>query len=487
MAKNTTTTTTAKKKKNGRETGRIRTIARHVQGSAGTWTEPAKVLTVLDDVDVLVCGGGPAGLSAAIGAARAGGSDLRVMILERHAFLGGVITACGLETLTWYRYENTKDSACIGNEFEKRATRMGATTKFPYNDSQNLDSERFKIIADDLMRENGIETLLHTSVVDVVKRDGAIVGVIVESKSGRQVVWAKRVVDATGDADVFHLANARYTALPKKDAYGVSSVFNVIGVDKERFLAYTDEEKATYKDWSRTWPQRTDGKENHLRSPYFDKQFEDAAKAGVIESSSGIGGSWSTITDNGELRNLNMVHQKGIDALDVKQLSKAEMDGRLKTLDAIKALRFSVPGCENAKLRNFSHTLGVRHSRKIVGRTFIDEDYVMNDGRTDESIGWVPRFIDGSRTLILPTDGRGYQVPYGICVSPDVPNLLAAGRCVAGDPISHASLRNMMACCLTGQGAGVACAVSLLRNMSTSDIPVRFIQEELRRQGVKLE
>ena len=412
---------------------------------------------------------------------------MKVMIVERHAFLGGTITACGMETLTWYRYENTADSACVGNEFEQRAARMGATTKFPYNNSQNLDSEKFKYIADDLMRENGIEVLLHTTIADVIKRDGAIAGVIVESKSGRQVIWAKRVVDATGDADIFHLCGARYTTMPKEHAYGVSSVFNVIGVDKDRFLAYTDDEKATYKDWSRTWEQRTDGKENHLRTPYFDKQFEDAAKAGVIASSAGLGGSWSTITDNGELRNLNMVHQRGIDALDVKQLSRAEMDGRLKTLDAIKALRHSIPGCENAQLRNFSHTLGIRHSRKIVGRTHIDEDYVMNDGRTSESIGWFPRFIDGSRTLILPTDGRGYQVPYGILVSNDVENVLAAGRCVAGDPISHASLRNMMACCLTGQGAGVACAVSIRRGTSTSSVDVRLVQEELKQQGVKLE
>lgn len=120
------------------------------------------------------------------------------------------------------------------------------------------------------------------------------------------------------------------------------------------------------------------------------------------------------------------------------------MEGRSHTLHALAALRHAVPGFERAKLRNLSMTLGVRDTRKIVGVTELRGEHVRGEARFDDAVGIFPEFIDGYNILILPTTGRYFQVPLGCMQSPDVDNLLVAGRCVAGDKVSHAAMRNMM-------------------------------------------
>ena len=104
-----------------------------------------------------------------------------------------------------------------------------------------------------------------------------------------------------------------------------------------------------------------------------------------------------------------------------------------------------------------------------------------------DAIGIFPEFIDGYSILILPTTGRYFQVPYGCMVPVDIDNLLVAGRCVSGDRVSHAAMRNMMACTVTGQGAGVAAAVSLQRGESTQQVEITAVQAELRKQGVRID
>jgi len=133
-------------------------------------------------------------------------------------------------------------------------------------------------------------------------------------------------------------------------------------------------------------------------------------------------------------------------------------------------------------------TVGTRDSRKIVGRYNMTGDDVCNQGRFDDAVGIFPEFVDGYNILILPTTGRYFQVPYG-CLVPETGanNLLVAGRSVAGDRVSHAAMRNMMACTVTGQAAGVAAAISLKDKVSTRSVDVKRVQAELARQGARLE
>jgi FAD dependent oxidoreductase len=153
---------------------------------------------------------------------------------------------------------------------------------------------------------------------------------------------------------------------------------------------------------------------------------------------------------------------------------------------AIKALQCFAPGFEKASLRNFGMTIGIRDTRKIIGRYNLTEQNVREQARFDDSIGVFPEFIDGYGVLVLPTTGRYFHVPYGALVPQGVKNLLIAGRSVAGDKISHAAVRNMMCCTVTGQGAGVAAAVSVKSGASTAEVGITDIQTELKRQGVRI-
>jgi ribulose 1,5-bisphosphate synthetase/thiazole synthase len=468
-------------------------VLQHTPPTAGVmdakrdvYIEPAKALPILARCEVLVVGAGPAGLSAALAARRAGAD---VVLLERFGCFGGAITTVGMETLAWYRYEGTIESEGIGVEMERRAAAMGGTVKWPYNDSECLDADFFKVVADHLVRESGIRPILHCYAVDVLFEDGSnrLKGIVTESKSGRQVVLAQRIIDCTGDADIAHLAGASYRKTPKDKMLGMTTVFNASGVDKDRFLAYTEAQPATYADWSRTWQQQTTGKEDALRSPYLDKEFDQARALGVIpQDSTNLGGSWSSLTEAGEANNLNLAHMHGYDPTDVLDLTQAEMQGRTEALQALMALKAVVPGFEKAKLRNFSMTIGVRDSRKIIGRYNLSGDDVRSQAKFDDSIGIFPEFVDGYAVLILPSTGRYFEVPYGCMVPLEVDNLLVAGRCVAGDMVSHAAMRNMMACTVTGQGAGVAAAVSLQKHVTTAGVDLADVQAELQRQGVRL-
>ncbi|UJR10941.1 hypothetical protein I4U23_015126 [Adineta vaga] len=448
------------------------------------YLESSKSIPMFAECDVLVVGGGPSGISAALAAKRAG---VDTILLEKFGCFGGVITTVGMETIGWYRYEGTVESqGGIGIEMERIATQMGGTIKWPYNDSQCLDADYFKIVADHLLTEAGIRPILHCVAVEVMLDNNQIIGVITESKSGRLAIRAKRVIDCTGDADVAYLAGCSYRQTPKDEMLGVSTIFSCSNVNKEKFLQYTEENPATYADWSGQWTQETSGKEDNLRTPYLEKEFQKAIDLGIIPKTSHLGGSWSSLTDAGEATNLNIVYMKNYDCTNVHDLTKAEMEGRRETLNAIMALKHVVPGFEKAKLRNFGMTLGTRDSRKIIGRYDLTEDDVKNQARFDDSIGIFPEFIDGYNIIILPTTGRYFEVPYGCLLPIEIDNLLVAGRCVAGDKTSHAAMRNMAACTVTGQGAGVAAAISIQHNVTTSEVDIQLVQQELIRQGVRI-
>jgi hypothetical protein len=334
-----------------------------------------------------------------------------------------------------------------------------------------------------------VRPLLHIAVVEVIMSGSTVKGVITESKSGRAAILAERIIDCTGDADVAFMAGVRFTKIDRDHALGVSTVFNAAGIDKEQFLEYVERQPATYKDWSRTWEQETDGKENHLRSPYLDEQFQEAASDGIIPESEAhnLGGSWSALTDAGEATNLNLVHQPRVDVTDVRDLTRAEIQGRANAVHALNALRAKVPGFQNAKLRNFGMTVGTRDSRKIIGRYNLTGEDVRGQLRCSDAVGVFPEFIDGYSILVLPTSGRYFQVPYGCMLPEGVENLLVGGRAVAGDRVSHAAMRNMMACTVTGQASGVAAAVSLREGVTCTEVNIGLVQAELRAQGVRLD
>ena len=235
-------------------------------------------------------------------------------------------------------------------EFEARALALGAAVPETQSDSYELDSEGFKVVADRLVLEAGIHPMLHRTVVAPVVDDGRVVGVITESKAGREALVARVVVDATGDADLAHRAGAPTRRTPPEEAMAASVLFHLAGVDIAAFLEGVRADPQTYADWSGNseWNIETTGKEDAMFSPFLGKPFARAVADGLIPADlTTIGGTWGAAHETGELTYMNLIHLDGVDGTDPDDLTRAEIEGRRQVLHAIEAIRRYVPGCRS--------------------------------------------------------------------------------------------------------------------------------------------
>lgn len=448
--------------------------------------EPARQIDVIHETEVLVVGSGPGGLSAALAAARAG---VEVTLVERFGCFGGNITVVGVEGMHWYRHEQTVESMGIPKEFEDAAKEAGAAVPESQSLSYEIDSEGFKLVADQMVETAGIHPMLHRAFVAPIMEGDEIKGIITESKAGREAILAKVVIDATGDADIAHRAGAPCQMAPRENLMAASVMFHLAGVDKTAFMEGIKADPQTYADWGGggEWNIETSGKEDEMFSPFLHKPFAQAIKAGLIPPHlNTIAGTWGAVHDSGEMTYMNLVHLAGIDGTDPDSLTAGEIEGRKQAMLAIEALKHYMPGCENARLRNFGMSLGIRDTRKVDTAYSMTEMDVREQGRFEDSIGIFPEFIDGYGILILPTTGRYFEVPYRNLLPQGVKNLLVSGRATAGHKVAHAATRNMACCAVIGQGAGVAAALSVQQARALDDLNITEIQAELTRQGARV-
>jgi hypothetical protein len=315
--------------------------------------------------------------------------------------------------------------------------------------SPTVDPEWLKIVSLDLLEEAGAQLLLHSWAVQAIVEDGAVCGIVFESKQGRRAVIAKVVVDATGDLDVCALAGAAYES--DVDAGDVSHCMNVVwcwaGVDMDRWLAFAEESVEQYRALMR----RAAAELGHAELPIASWRNDVCVFMGP--------------------------RLAGYSGLDVDDLTAVEVESRRRMVDHLRFFRAHAPGFETAWLMTTAPQTGIRHTRRLTGVGKLT------------SAGWKDAVHYADEIGVSPSPSPKFasvSVPFGALVPATLDGVLAAGRHVSCDPSSQSFMREIPQCWLTGQAAGVAAALAVQEGKAPRQVELRALQSELQRQGVHL-
>jgi hypothetical protein len=433
-----------------------------------TISVPAAQLPVLDEVDVLVVGGGPAGVCAAFAAARMGA---KTMLIEQFNCLGGVATAGGHGHIVLYSSWGTAERVVGGViwEMAERVTKAGYGV---YNNSStDFEIEGMKLVLEQMAGECTCRLLYHAFFLDTLVEEGKAIGAVVAVKNGRCAILAKRIVDCTGDGDVAARAGCTFDYGDEETGLcqPMTLMFMIGGVDYEKVKAFRTEvgDHKLEKVWKKA---QDDG---------FMRPFQ-----------SQIMGWWWTPT-RPDWVGINFTHILKMDSLKAEDLTYATVEGRRQAYETIATYRKYVPGMENCYMLSTPNTVGIRESRRIHGEYKLAKADLMAEKEFDDSVGYGSFFIDIHNTTgpgmdkktYHPPRGFKYQIPYRILVPKGVENLLVAGRCASTDHEALGSLRVMPQCGIMGQAAGAASVLSLKSNVPPRGIDVKALQGALREQA----
>jgi hypothetical protein len=435
-------------------------------------TEPERRVPVVAEADVVVLGGGPAGVAAATAASRAGA---RTILLERYGFLGGMGSAamvtnfCGLHANVDGEIRQVVHG--VADEILERLDRLGGLNKvhgvLGRIAAQAYDVAAYKLALDGLTGAAGVDARFHVLAVGAQVRDRRVTAVTVETKSGRGAVTGRQFIDCSGDADLAAWAGVRY-ALGDDDGFMAypTLMFKVTGVDGERATREGKPQLARLMAEAEA--------AGRFRFP----------RKGVIINPQARPGEWRC--------NTTQISRDGkaVDATDWADLSYAELEGRRQVQDYFTFLRSSVPGFEAAELLEIAPQIGVRETRRIQGRHVYTADDVLERRDFADAIGvngWpVEKHVLGDVEWRF-IEGRGYgQIPFGCLVPLEIDNLLVAGRCASTTPDGQASLRVSGPCFVMGQAAGLAAAMALGGDQAVGAVDLPALQARLRADGVFL-
>lgn len=429
-----------------------------------------ELLPIVDTVDVLVVGGGPAGVAAALAAARHG---QRVLVIEQFNCLGGVAGAGGHGHISIYCAWATQTRVVGGIPYEiaRRLVDEGFGTLNAHG--VWFEVEGLKIVLERMMQEAGVRLLYYTQCCGTLVEDGRATGVIIQNKSGRQLVHAQRIIDCTGDGDVAADAGAPFEVGRPGDSkcQPVTLMFTIGGVDWPRVAAWQQGDYQKRAVW------------------------EEAQRNGDMDPfQKTVMGFWWTPTRPDQV-GINFTHITNIDATNAADLTAATLEGRRQAWQCIAVFRKYVPGMEECYMVSTPSTIGLRESRRILAELVLTEDDMRAHREWDDTIGYGSFFIDihcidgpgMDHTEYRPEPGFKYQIPYRILLPSEVDNLLTAGRCVSVTHIALGSLRVMVQCMITGEAAGTAAALSLRDGISPRAVDVAALQQTLRAQGCILD
>jgi glycine/D-amino acid oxidase-like deaminating enzyme len=429
---------------------------------------------VFGEYDVVVLGGGPAGIAAAVAAARAGRSTL---LVERYGFLGGMGTAagvtnfCGLHANVHGEIKQVVHG--VADDLLGRIDALGGLntphTIFGRIAAQAYDTAAYKIAADDLLASAGVEVLFHALACAVYKESGRrIIALILETKSGRVAVKGQTYIDCSGDGDLAAFCGA---AWEKGDANGhllyPSTMFRVNNVDPQR----------AGEAW-KTIPALMEQAEAQGRHKFPRK--------GAIVRPQKSGIEWRV-----NVTQLANAAGHALDGSDARELSQAEVTGRKQVASVMKFLK-EVPGFENAYLVDIAPQVGIRETRRVHGLYMLTEGDVVGCADFDDTIGvngWpLELHVQGDVQWRWPAEGsRGFnQLPYRMTVPPLLDNLWVAGRCASMTHEAQSAARVTGACFVMGQAAGTAAALALRDGVTSSQVDVRALQSRLEADGAFL-
>ena len=411
--------------------------------------------------DLVIAGGGPAGVAAAIAAARQGAD---VALVERYGFLGGMSTAGFVfPFMTHYAGDRPIIKGIWGEMIArleqyphgfKPSTHLGMR-HFCY------DVEGLKQIWLDMCREAGVRLLLHTWMGDAMMDGNRITGIITHSKSGREELHAKLVIDATGDGDVAARAGAPFEIGRKEDGLmqPMSLHFRMANVEMQRMP--TREEINILYARDHQAGLITNPRENLL---WFDTTYPDQV-------------------------HFNTTRIVKVDGTSRDDLTAAEIEGRRQTQELVGWMVRTVPGFENAYLLMTAPQVGIRESRRIMGEHLITEEELLNLTKYPDAIALGAYPVDihnpaGTGTIMkhLPF-GAYYSIPYRALLPQRINGLLVAGRPISTTHEAHAATRIQPIANATGQAAGTAAALALKEGKSFRDVDTEVLRESLRQQG----
>lgn len=394
--------------------------------------EPARKIPVLAETDVLVIGGGPAGVAAAIAAARAGANTY---LVERYNHLGGLWTGgLVLPLLSTHGQSKTNQTIQVihglGGEMYDRLKKMNMTHK---EINPVIDPEAGKYILDEMISESGVNMIYHTWGSQVIMDGKTIKGVFVESKSGRQAILAKVVIDCTGDGDLFHWAGENYEEMK----YHIGLVHRLGNVDRVKNVP------------------------------------DEARKL--------LGGKTP-------LKSVNWVNMHGEDdqsGTDMLNLSRLQMKYRKTIWENVEKLK-QMPGCEDVFLLDTASQIGVRASRILDGEYKLTLEDTMTYKNFDDAIGisgaWTTILYKGKKVKAL--ERPHWQIPYRSLLPKTTDNLLVAGRCISFEQDLVEDTRIIGSCLVTGQGAGAAAALAVKKGERVRDIDRTQLRKLLEDQKV---
>jgi len=448
----------------------------------------------VEKADVLVIGGGPSGLCAAIASARTGANTL---LIEKSGYCGGMATA-GLVAPFMTCYDSGGSIMLIRGLFEEivnRLIEMGGAihpSKIPASSAFTsyitaghihvtpFKAEALKLLADRMLSEVGVNVLYHTSFVDAVTCGDRVKQVIVAKKEGLCAIEPKVVVDCTGDGDCAAAAGVPYTIGNGNGRIQPATMFFRIGnVDSAKIDADIEANRDNF--------YRKDGV-NYRSLHWWVSKARDAGDWTMNRVSIGLfrgveEDEWS----------INTSRIMGIDGTKTDSLTYGEKIGREQVNEIFAFLKKYVPGCENAKLLQSGSTLGIRETRHIEGVKTLTLDDLLNCNVPDDSIMIAANSVDvhgrfgpASNEYITIPEEKYYGIPYGCLVPKNLSNLLTAGRCLSADSEAAGAVRVMPPCMAMGQAAGTAAALSCLNDTDARELNVNVLRNKLEKGGVLL-